>query len=47
MSHILFLARDEPLPAIGCGEIALLTRIALVCMVWQREIERAVERKQP
>ena len=46
-TDILFLTRGELLAAIGRGEIALLTQIALVSMVWQDEIARAVERKLP
>lgn len=41
-TEILFLTRGELLAAIGRGEIALLTQIALVSMVWQNEIARAL-----
>ena len=41
-TETLFLTRDELLAAIGRGEIALLTQIALVSMVWQDEIARAL-----
>ncbi|WP_448207959.1 NUDIX hydrolase [Azospirillum sp. sgz302134] len=46
-TEILFLTRDELLAAIGRGEMALLTQIALVSMVWQDGIARAVGRKAP
>lgn len=41
-TETLFLTRDELLAAIGRGEIALLTQVALVSMVWQDEIARAL-----
>lgn len=41
-TEILYLTRPELLAAIGRGEIHLLTQIALVSMVWQGEITRAV-----
>lgn len=37
-TEILFLSRDELLTAICRGEIHLLTQIALVSMVWQKDI---------
>lgn len=46
-TEMLFLTRDELLAAIGRGEIALLTQIALVSMVWQDDIAQAVGRKMP
>lgn len=41
-TEILHLTREELLAAIGRGEMHLLTQIALVSMVWQTEIARAV-----
>jgi ADP-ribose pyrophosphatase len=41
-SEIMLLRRDELLAAIGQGEIHILTQIALVSMVWQEEIARAL-----
>ena len=41
-TEMLFLTRDELLAAIGRGEIALLTQIALISIVWQGEIARAL-----
>jgi len=43
-TEILLLTRDELLAAIGRGEMHLLTQIALVSMVWQPDIARAVAR---
>lgn len=43
-TEILYLSRSELLAAIGRGEVHLLTQIALVSMVWQSEIARAVAR---
>jgi ADP-ribose pyrophosphatase len=41
---VLFLSRDELLVAITRGEIHLLTQIALVSIVWQVEIARALSK---
>jgi len=41
-TEILLMTRDELLAGIGRGEMHLLTQIALVSMVWQAEIARAV-----
>jgi ADP-ribose pyrophosphatase len=41
-SEILLLRREELLAAIGRGEFHLLTQIALVSMVWQHEIAKAL-----
>jgi len=41
-TEILFLTRAELLAAIGRGEMHLLTQIALVSMVWQSDIARAL-----
>ncbi|MBP2303216.1 NUDIX hydrolase [Azospirillum picis] len=41
-TEILLLTRDELLQAIGRGEMHLLTQIALVGMVWQDDIARAL-----
>ncbi|MGF7176609.1 NUDIX hydrolase [Azospirillum doebereinerae] len=41
-TEILHLTHDELLAGIGRGEMHLLTQIALVSMVWQTEIARAV-----
>jgi ADP-ribose pyrophosphatase len=41
-TEILLLSRYELLAAIGRGEIHALTQIALVSMVWQDEIARAL-----
>jgi ADP-ribose pyrophosphatase len=41
-SEILLLARDELLAAIGRGDIHILTQFALVSMVWQNEIAKAL-----
>ena len=41
-TEILFLTRAELLAAIGRGEMHLLTQIALLSMVWQPDIARAV-----
>lgn len=46
-TEILLLTRAELLAAIGRGEMALLTQIALVSMVWQTEIAAAVGRETP
>jgi ADP-ribose pyrophosphatase len=43
-SEILLLTRDELLAAIRGGEIHILTQIALVSMVWQDEIAKALTR---
>jgi ADP-ribose pyrophosphatase len=43
-TEILFLSRDELLAAIARGEINLLTQIALVSIVWQTEIARALSK---
>ena len=43
-TEILFLSRDELLAAITRGEIHLLTQIALVSIVWQAEIARALSK---
>lgn len=40
--ELLFLTRAELLAAIGRGDIALLTQIALVSMVWQKDIAQAL-----
>jgi len=37
---------DARLAAIGQGEIHLLTQIALVGMVWQRDIAKALARQE-
>ncbi len=44
-TEILRMTRDELLAAIGRGEMHLLTQIALVSMVWQADIARALGRK--
>jgi ADP-ribose diphosphatase len=44
-SEILILTRAELLAAIGPGEIHILTQIALVSMVWQAEIAKALTGK--
>jgi ADP-ribose pyrophosphatase len=41
-SETLFLSRDELLAGVAKGEIHLLAQIALVSMVWQREIADAL-----
>jgi ADP-ribose pyrophosphatase len=41
-TEILLLRRDELLAAIGRGEIHLLTQIALVSMVWQKDIAKVL-----
>ena len=41
-AEILLLSRDELIAAIGRGEIHLLTQIALVSMVWQSDIAKAL-----
>lgn len=41
-TEILLLTRAELLAAIGRGEMHLLTQIALVSMVWQPDIARAL-----
>jgi ADP-ribose pyrophosphatase len=41
-TEIMLLSRDELLAAIGRGEIHLLTQIALVSMVWQKDITNAL-----
>ncbi|PWC40619.1 NUDIX hydrolase [Azospirillum sp. TSO35-2] len=46
-TEILFLTRAELLAAIGRGEMHLLTQIALVSMVWQGDIARALSNPQP
>jgi ADP-ribose pyrophosphatase len=46
-TEILFLTRTELQEAIGRGEMHLLTQIALVSMVWQADIARAVSRPRP
>jgi ADP-ribose pyrophosphatase len=43
-SEILLLTRGELLAAIGRAEIHILTQIALVSMVWETEIARALAR---
>jgi ADP-ribose pyrophosphatase len=45
-SEILLLSRDELLAAIGRGEIHLLTQIALVGMVWQKDLAKALARQE-
>jgi ADP-ribose pyrophosphatase len=44
VTETLFLSRDELLAAITRGEIHLLTQIALVSIVWQAEIARALSK---
>lgn len=46
-TEILYLTRAELLAAIGRGEMHLLTQIALVSMVWQTDIARAVADTPP
>ncbi|QCO07188.1 NUDIX hydrolase [Azospirillum argentinense] len=46
-TEILFMTREELLGAIGHGEIALLTQVALVSMVWQNDIRTALSHRQP
>jgi ADP-ribose pyrophosphatase len=46
-TEILFLTRAELLAAIGRGEMHLLTQIALVSMVWQSDIARALGAPTP
>lgn len=46
-TEILYLTRSELLAAIGRGEMHLLTQIALVSMVWQADIARAVADTHP
>jgi ADP-ribose pyrophosphatase len=41
-TEILLLSRDELLAAIGRREIHLLTQIALVGIIWQKEIANAL-----
>jgi ADP-ribose pyrophosphatase len=41
-TEMLLLSRDELLAAIGRGEIHLLTQIALVGIVWQKDIASAL-----
>jgi len=41
-TEILLLSHDELLAAIGRGEIHLLTQIALVGIVWQKDIANAL-----
>jgi len=41
-TEILFQNRDELLAAIGRGDIHLLTEIALVAIVWQKDIANAL-----
>jgi len=43
-TEILFLSHAELVAAIGRGEMHLLTQIALVSMVWQPDIARALGR---
>jgi ADP-ribose pyrophosphatase len=43
-TEILLLTRGELLATIGRGEIHILTQIALVSMVWQDEIAKALTR---
>ena len=44
-TEILFMTREELLAAVGHGEIALLTQVALVSMVWQADIRAALARR--
>lgn len=46
-TEILYLTRAELLAAIARGEMHLLTQIALVSMVWQADIARAVADTHP
>ncbi|MBK3777396.1 NUDIX domain-containing protein [Azospirillum brasilense] len=46
-TEILFMTREELLAAIGHGEIALLTQIALVSMIWQKDIRTALASQTP
>ena len=46
-TEILLLSRDELLAAVGQGEIHLLTQIALVGMVWQKDIAKVLARQEP
>jgi len=41
-TEILLLSHDELLAAIGRGEIHVLTQIALVAIVWQKDIANAL-----
>ena len=41
-SEVLLLTRPELLAAISHGEIHVLTQVALVSMVWQDEIAKAL-----
>jgi len=43
-TEILLLSRTELLAAIGRGEIHLLTQIALVAIIWQKDIADALSR---
>jgi ADP-ribose pyrophosphatase len=45
-TEIMLLSRDELLAAIGRGEIHLLTQIALVSMVWQKDIANVLTGKR-
>jgi ADP-ribose pyrophosphatase len=40
------MSRDELLAAIGRGEIHLLTQIALVSMIWQKDIANVLADKR-
>ncbi|MNW20661.1 hypothetical protein D3C71_2211530 [compost metagenome] len=44
-TEILFMTREELLAAVANGEIALLTQIALVSMVWQDDIRTVLARQ--
>ncbi len=46
-TEILLLSRDELLAAIGRGDIHLLTQIALIGIIWQNDIAKALSRLQP
>ena len=43
-TEILLLSRTELMAAIGRGEIHLLTQIALVAIIWQKDIADALLR---
>lgn len=45
-TEILLLTRPELLAAIGRGEMHLLTQIALVSLVWQTDLARALAIRQ-
>jgi ADP-ribose pyrophosphatase len=45
-TKILLLSGDKLLIAIGQGEINLLTQIALVSMVWQKDIAKALASRE-